>query len=132
MEIHTAVVSEIVPEGFADLVEAADRLQGTEVSRGPARLRLEGRAGAGLGDAVRYAGTLRTSALLPATRVEVVVSPWSAGRSEVAIHPVSKLRRLDSFRAARFFRAALSVMPVVIDRLAAGLPAETPVLELAA
>lgn len=133
MEIHSSVVPQVVPVGFADLAQAADRLPGTALTAGDTRLEVEGRAGVGLADAVRYTGTLRTSALLPAMKVEVVVSPWSAGKSEVAIHPVTNLRRLDSLRAKRFFRAALSVLPVLVERLGAETGAEVPaVLELAA
>ena len=133
MEIHSSVVPQVVPVGFADLAQAADRLPGTAVAKGDTRLEVEGRAGAGLADAVRYRATLRTAALLPPLKVEVVVSPWSAGKSEVAIHPVSNLRRLDSLRAKRFFKAALTVLPVLVDRLSAEVAAEVPaVLELAA
>lgn len=133
MEIHSSVVPQVVPVGFADLAQAADRLPGSVVADGETRLEVEGRAGLGLGDAVRYRGTLRTSALLPPLKVEVVVSPWSAGKSEVAVHPVTNLRRLDSLRAKRFFKAALAILPALVDRLSAEVAAETPaVLELAA
>jgi hypothetical protein len=66
-------------------------------------------------------------------KVEVVVSPWSAGRSEVAIHPITELGRLDSLRANRFFKAAEAILPLVIDQLDAELPREAPAtLKLAA
>ena len=133
MQIHSSVVPQVVPVGFADLAHAADRLPGSVVAEGDTRLEVEGRAGLGLADAVRFRGTLRTSALLPPLKVEVVVSPWSAGKSEVAIHPVTNLHRLDSLRAKRFFKAALSILPVLVDRLSAEVAAEVPaVLELAA
>lgn len=133
MEIHSSVVPQVVPVGFADLAQAADRLPGSVVADGETRLEVEGRAGPGFADAVRYRGTLRTSALLPPLKVEVVVSPWSAGKSEVAVHPVTNLRRLDSLRAKRFFKAALAILPALVDRLGAEVAAETPaVLELAA
>lgn len=133
MQIQSSVVPQVVPVGFADLAQAADRLPGSVVAEGDTRLEVEGRAGAGLADAVRYRATLRTSALLPPLKVEVVVSPWSAGKSEVAIHPVSNLRGLDSLRAKRFFKAALSVLPVLVDRLAVEAAGDVPaVFELAA
>lgn len=132
MDIRSAVVSQVVPVGFADLAEAADLLPGVEVTRGRTRLRVETPLGTGLAGAVRFGGSLRSSALLPSIRVEVVVSPWSAGHSEVAIHPVTNLRRLDSQRAERFYRAALSVLPVLIDRLGSAATTEAAVLELAA
>ena len=132
MDIRSAVVSQVVPVGFADLAEAADLLPGAEVGQGRTRLKVEVPLGAGVAGAVRFGGSLRTSALLPAVRVEVVVSPWSAGHSEVAIHPVTGLGRLDSGRAERFYRAALSILPALIDRLGSEAPAETTVLELAA
>lgn len=132
MDIRSAVVSQVVPVGFADLAEAADLLPGAEVSQGRNRLKVEAPLGAGLAGAVRFGGSLRTSALLPAIKVEVVVSPWSAGHSEVAIHPVTGLRRLDSARAERFYRSALSVLPALIDHLGSAESAEASVLELAA
>ena len=132
-QILSSVVPQVVPVGFADLAQAADRLPGTAVAAGDTRLEVGGRSGAGFADAVRYRATLRTSALLPSLKVEVVVSPWSAGKSEVAIQPVTNLRRLDSLRAKRFFKAALSILPVLVEHLLAGAPAEAPaVLELAA
>lgn len=133
MEIHTSVVSQVVAAGFADLAQAAELLPGTEVTAGRSRLKVHGSLGAGLAGAVRFDGTLRTSALAPALKVEVVVSPWSAGRSEVAIHPVTGLGQLDSLRTKRFVKTALSVLPALIDRLSAEARVETPTnLELAA
>ena len=133
MEIHTSVVSQVVAVGFADLAQAADLLPGSEVTQGRTRLKVGKSAGPGLAGAVRFDATIRTSPVVPALRVEVVVSPWSAGRSEVAIHPVTGLGQLDSLRTKRFVRAALSVLPGLIDRLIAGVPVETPsTLELAA
>lgn len=126
MEIYSAVISDVVPAGFADLAEAAERLPGLEVTEARTRLKVHGRAGTGFAGAIRFSGTLQTAALLPSIKVEVVVSPWSAGRTEVAIQPMTNLGHLDSLRAARFFKAARSVLPLVIDRLFSELPVEVP------
>lgn len=124
---YTEVVSEVVPAGFADLAEAADELPGSEFTGGRARLRIHGPAGGSLPGMVRLAGTLRTgSLLLPRVKVEVVVTPWSAGRSEVAIHPITHVGGVDSLRANCFFEAARSIVPLVVDRLDGGVSLEAP------
>ncbi|HUJ67603.1 MAG TPA: hypothetical protein VLX59_18805 [Acidimicrobiales bacterium] len=128
MTVYSAVVSETVEAGFADLAQAAGHLPGQEVKQDRTSLTVHGPLDPGLAGAIRFSGTLRTSSpLLPSVKVEVVVSPWSAGRSEVAIHPLTHLGDLESFRARRFFNAARSILPLVIDRLSAELPVETPV-----
>jgi hypothetical protein len=134
MKIHSSVVSQVVPVGFADLAQAADFLPGTEVAGDRARLMIHGHAGTGLAGAVRFDATLRTTSLLiPWVKVELVVSPWSAGRSEVAVHPISNLGPLDSMRSNRFYESARSILAPVIDRLSRQLPLEVPVpAELAA
>ncbi len=120
--VYSPVVSQLVPVGFDDIVDAADELPGQALSEDRIRLKVHGRVGAGVPGAIRYAGTLwTTSAPFPAMKVEVVVSPWSASRSEVAIHPITNLGQFDSLRASRFFKAAYSMLPVVIDRLNAEL-----------
>jgi hypothetical protein len=125
MKFHSAVVSQVVPVGFAGLAQAAGQLPGQEFSEDRIRLKVHGRAGTGLAGAMRFAGTLRTtSSLLPSMKVEVVVSPWSADRSEVAIHPITNLGSFDSLRANRFFKAADSILPFVIDRLRTEVPVE--------
>jgi hypothetical protein len=125
MKVNSAVVSQVVPVGFADLAHAADELPGQEVLEDRIRLKVHTRVGTGIAGAVRFAGTLRTTAApLPTVKVEVVVSPWSAGQSEVAIYPVTRLGQYDSFRANRFFEAARSILPAVIERLDAALPVE--------
>jgi hypothetical protein len=127
MKIYSAVVSQVVPVRFADLAQAAETLPGLEFSEDRARLQIHGSAGAGLAGAVRYRATLRTTAaLLPPMKVEVVVSPWSAGRSEVAIQPLTRLGQLDSLRSHRFFKAARAVLPAVIDRLSTDVPVAAP------
>jgi hypothetical protein len=134
MNVYSPVVSEVIPVRFADLAPALDVLHGQELNDGSARLNVDRPVGAGIAGGIRFVGTLRTtSALLPSFKVEVAVSPWSAGRSEVAIHPITDLGHLDSFRANRFYTAARSILPLVIDRLTAGLPAKAPAaLKLAA
>jgi hypothetical protein len=125
MMVNSPVVSQRVPVGFSDLVKAADELPGQEFSEGRIRMKVHGRVGTGLPGAVRLAGTLRTTAALhPSVKVEVVVSPWSAGRSEVAIHPITNLGQFESVRAHRFFVAAEAILPVLIDRLNAERPVE--------
>ena len=127
---YTQVVSQVVPVGFADLAGAADELSGWETAGGPAHLQVHGPARNPVPGVVRLEGTLRTgSMLLPRVKVEIVVSPWSAGRSDVAIHPITHLGRVDSMRANRFFAAARSVLPAVIDHLRAEVPVEAPAVE---
>lgn len=127
MTIYSAVVSQVVPVGFADLARAAQELPGQEITEDRTRLKVHGGFGTGVPGAIHIGGTLRTtSALLPSMKVEVVVSPWSAGRSEVAIQPITNLGQLDSLRANRFYKAARSILPMVIDRLSAELPVEVP------
>jgi hypothetical protein len=133
MKVYSPVVSEVIPVGLADLAPAVDVLAGQEFDQGSTRLIVHRPVGISVAGGIRFGGTLRTtSALFPSVKVEVVVSPWSAGRSEVAIHPMAKLGHLDSLRAKRFYAAARSILPAVIDRLAE-VPAVAPVaLELAA
>lgn len=127
MTIHTAVVSQVVPVGFADLAQAAEQLPGCEITEDRVRLKVDAPVGTGFVGAIRFAATLRTpTALLPPLKVEVVVSPWSTGRSEVSIYPMANLGQFESLRATRFFKAARAVLPAVIDRLRSGLPAQVP------
>ena len=116
--IQSTFVSQVAELGFADAVDATDRLIGHEVTVGRSRLSIQGRLGDGLAGAVWYAGTLRTgSSLLPSVRVDVVISPWSAGRIEVGIRPLSRIGRAESLRATRFFDAAWAVVPELADEL---------------
>ena len=126
IEIHSAFVSQVEPLGFADLADAVDELPGQAIAAGRARLNIRERSGSGLAGAVCYRGTLRTgSVLVPSVKVEVVVSPWSAGKSEVGIRPLANLGHTDSFRANRFYSAARSVLPALVDELRARLPEES-------
>jgi hypothetical protein len=123
-QIQSSFVSQVAPLGFADAAEAADGLTDRTVTAGPVRLELEERTGQGLAGAVWYGGVLHTgSRLIPTVKVDVVVSPWSAGRSEIGIRPLSRLGRLDSARADRFYRAAWAVLPELVDRLGVTQPA---------
>ena len=133
MKIHSAVVSQVVPVAFAGLAQAAEELPGQEFGDDRTRLKVQSFVGAGFAGAIRFGGTLRTLPLLPSVKVEVVISPWSVGRTEVAIHPMTPLGGFESFRSTRFFNATRSILPLVIDRLCAQLPVEIPAaLELAA
>jgi hypothetical protein len=133
MKVYSPVVSHVVPVGFADLAHSAEQLPGRDFVGDRARLKVHGLVGTGLAEAVRYGGTLRTTAVLPPIKVEVVVSPWSAGQSEIAIHPITELGQVDSLRANRFFKAAGAILPLVIDQLNAELSRDAPAaLQLAA
>jgi hypothetical protein len=124
--IQSTFVSQVAPLGFADAIDAADRLVGQEISVGGTRLQVHARLGDGLAGAVWYSGTLRTgSGLIPSVRVDVVISPWSAGRIEVGLRPLSRIGRAESLRARRFFDAAWAVVPELAGELAR--VAETPV-----
>jgi hypothetical protein len=117
--IQSTFVSQVADLGFADALDAAERLVGQEIAVGRARLDIRGRLGDGLAGAVWYAGTLRTgSSLIPSVRVDVVISPWSAGRIEVGIRPLSRIGGAESLRANRFFDAAWAVVPSLADQLA--------------
>lgn len=125
--ITTTFVSQVARLPFADAVDAADKLVGNELTSGSTRLTVGPRIGDGLAGAVWYSGTLRTgSALLPSVNVDIVVTPWSAGRVEIGIRPLGRLGGTQSLRSARFFNAAWTIMPLLTDELAAAVPA--PVL----
>lgn len=124
---YSEVVPQVVRVGFADLAQAAEGLPGCQFAAGRTRLQVHGPVGKALEGMIRLGGTLRTgSVLVPRVTVEVVVSPWSAGRSEVAIHPITPLGPIDSLRARRFFEAAGSVLPALIAHLSAQAPVEAP------
>ncbi|HWE54213.1 MAG TPA: hypothetical protein VG435_01800 [Acidimicrobiales bacterium] len=110
--IRSTFVGHTAQVGFADAVDAADRLIGTEISVGSARLLVKERIGEGLAGAAWYSGVLRTgSKLVPSVRVDVVVSPWSSGRVEIGIRPLGRLGGVESLRAGRFFHAAWALLP---------------------
>lgn len=125
--ITSTFVSQVVSVGFADAMDAADSLVGSEITAGRARLQIGERIGDGLAGAAWYEGVLHTgAALLPTVRVDVVVGPWSASRSEIGIRPLSRLGRPDSLRAARFFAGAWSIIPQLSEALATFRPAKAP------
>lgn len=126
--ITSTFVSHVVPAGFADAAGAADRLAGTTLAAGGARLELGPRIGDGFGGAVWYEGVLRTGAAwFPTVRVDVVVAPWSAGRTEIGLRPLTRIGRPDSLRAGRFFEAAWTVLPALTEALSAGHGTPVPV-----
>jgi hypothetical protein len=126
--IQSSFVSQVAPIGFADAAGAADDLTGLSVTAGRTRLEVQERVGNGWAGAIWYSGVLYTgSVLIPAVKVDVVLSPWSAGRTEVGIRPLGRLGRLDSARARRFFDAAWSVLPPLVDRLSVTEPVSVPV-----
>ena len=125
--IESSYVSQVARIEFSDAAGAADDLTGQEISAGRVRLEIHQRVRDGVPGAVSYQGVLRTgSALIPSVKVDVVLSPWSADRTEIGIRPLSRLGRSDSFRANRFFDAAWSVLPVLVDRVESRLPVEAP------
>lgn len=133
--IRSTYVSHVVPVGFADAVEVADGLAGEEIRAGKARLQVGARIGDGLAGAVWYSGVLRTgSSLVPPVKVDLVVSPWSAGRTEIGVRPLSRIGRPESYRAGRFFDAAWALLPRLMERLTdASVPAPAAkVFEVAA
>jgi hypothetical protein len=133
-EIHSAFVSQVAPMVFADALDSFSDVIGAEVVAGKSRLRVSGPIGTGFADARYFAGTLRTgSALIPSVKVEIVVSPWSAGRTEIGVRPLSSLGHLDSLRSNRFYRAAREVLAALLDRIGSDATVEeTPELVLAA
>jgi hypothetical protein len=122
--IHSTFVSQVAGIGFADAADAAGRLAGQEVAAGRARLLVKERIADGLAGAVWYSGVLHTGSLLvPTVKVDIVVSPWSSGRTEIGLRPLSRIGRPESLRAGRFFQAAWSVLPTLIDSLQTAQPA---------
>jgi hypothetical protein len=127
--ITTSFVSQVSRLPFADALEAADGLAGREVTAGNVKLSIGDRIGDGLAGAVWYSGVLRTgSPILPSVRVDLVLTPWSAGRVEVGIRPLGRLGVAQSLRATRFFNAAWSVMPALVSALSTTVvPVPVPV-----
>jgi hypothetical protein len=131
--ITSTFTSQVAVQGFADVVDAADRMVGTTITAGRARLEIKERNGDGTAGAVWYDGVLRTgSVLVPSVRVDVVATPWSAGRTEIGVRPLSRLGRFDSLRTARFLNAAWAVLPELVAALGAASPVATPARDLQA
>ena len=126
--ITSSFVSHVAPVGFADAVDSADRLSGSVVTAGHGRLEIHQRIGNGFAGSVWYEGVLKTgSAWFPTVRVDIVVSPWSAGRTEIGLRPLSRIGRPDSLRASRFFDAAWAILPALSEAVAAPQATEAPV-----
>jgi len=120
-------VSQVVEVGFADAADQIDRLSGQTLAAGPARLEIGARLGHGLAGAIWYEGVLDTgSRWARKITVDVMVTPWSAGRTEIGLRPLGRLGDAEGARARRYYTAAVPV----VEQLAAGLtpaPVETPV-----
>lgn len=133
-EIHSAFVSQVAPVEFVALSEGVDRLAGSRIVAGKAKLEIHERTDTGFVGAVYYRGVLRTgSAIIPTVKVEIVVSPWSSTRSEIGLRPLTGLGHFDSLRSNRFYNAARETLAALFDEVLATLPSdEAPELVLAA
>ncbi len=117
--IQTSFVSQTAPLGFADAADEAERLVGQTVTEGRARLEIGPRLGHEDGGAEWFAGLLHTgSRWFRPVPVDVVVSPWSAGRTEIGLRPLRRLGGFYSVRAGRFYQAAWAVLPRLVGRMA--------------
>ena len=126
--ISSTFVSQVAPVGFADAADAVERLSGLEVEAGRVRLQVQERIGEGLAGAVWYSGVLHSgSRLTPAVKVDIVVSPWSAGRTEIGLRPLSRIGQPTSLRARRFFDSAWTALPELVDQIASRVPTGTEV-----
>jgi hypothetical protein len=122
--IASTFVSEVAKIGFADAVDSAESLVGRTLDCGSAKLTVREHIGEGLAGAAWFSGVLRTgSPILPSTRVDIVITPWSAGRVEIGIRPLGRMGNPSSLRTSRFFNAAWTVMPALLDSLTVGVPA---------
>jgi hypothetical protein len=127
-KISSTFVSQVAPVGFADAADAVEQLSGQEIESGRVRLSVQDRIGEGLAGAVWYSGVLHTgSILIPAVKVDIVVSPWSAGRTEIGLRPLSRIGQATSLRASRFFDSAWALLPELVDQIAAKVPTGTEV-----
>lgn len=111
-------VGSTIALGYADAAEAAERLPGRDIAAGSAHLVLGDGPAESLGSTLTLQGVLHTgSPLVRPVRVELVLSPWSASRTEVGIRPSSKLGHTESVRTRRYLDAAWTVLPRLIDAL---------------
>ena len=131
--IATSFVSETAHIGFADAVDAAERLAGHTITAGQVHLEVGERVGEGLAGAVWFTGTLHTGwPLVRPIPVDVVIGPWSAGRAEIGLRPLSRLGSVSSLRSRRFYEAAWNVLPRLISALAVRPLVARPRVELPA
>jgi hypothetical protein len=116
-DIRTTFVALTGKFDHFDAVRDLETLAGHEITAGSARLAIGQRVGNG-DDAFGYVGFeghLHTgSALVPALKVEIVVTPWSSTRTEIGVRPLGRLGRL---RTDRFLRAAWPVVEALIAEL---------------
>lgn len=123
---YSNFVSLRVDLGFADAAEAAESLPGTTFTAAKHALTVKELALHTVDGQLSYSGVLHAApGFLPGLPVEVVVSAWSAGRSEIGIRPLSRLGAPSSLRSLRFFRAAWAVLPEIIAELLATRSATT-------
>ena len=93
-QIRSTFVAATAEMDHAHAVKAIENLVGHEISAGAARLLIQGRNTRGMLGGVSFSGRLRTgSLLLPSVPVDVVVSPWSAVRTEIGIGPLGHYGR---------------------------------------
>ena len=136
-QIHTTFVATGAEVARADAVEVLEGLVGDEIKAGSARLLIEAEGRPGAFDSVSWRARLRTGFVLsPSIPVEVVVTPWSASRTEIGISPLGRVGRPGSLRLSGFFRAAWPVVDALIQRVVTSAPVTSdraaPVLQVAA
>jgi hypothetical protein len=116
-QIRTTFVALTGEFDFRDAVGGLEALSGQEITAGSARLtigeRVDGTENAF--GSVGFTGRLHTgSALLPAITVDIVVTPWSATRTEIGVRP---LGRPGWLRTERFLRAAWPIVEALTAEL---------------
>lgn len=126
-------VSNVAEVGYADAVEAMETRVGHEVVVGGVRLHLQVQTVDSVSGMTWMSGVLHTgSALSRPVKVDVVLSPWSAHRTEVGIRPISRTGAPDSLRTRRFLDAAWAVLPELTARVSEGRAVDAPLLATAA
>ncbi|MDE3204850.1 MAG: hypothetical protein KGQ66_11605 [Acidobacteriota bacterium] len=124
--IQTSFVSETIALGFADAAEAVEGLSGGRITVGRARLEVGRRGGDGLAGALWLSGVLHTGSVwMRPVPVDIVVSPWSSGRTEIGLRPLGRIGGPSSLRAERFYEAAGQVLTELVTQLKT--PASAPV-----
>jgi len=116
--VVSSFVSQVTEVGFADASEGIEHLQGQTVVSGRARLEIGERVGDGLAGGSSYAGVLHTgSGLTRTVPVDIVVTPWSPGWTEIGLRPLGRIGGIESGRARRFYGAADAALSELVDRL---------------